>query len=271
MAYKLIAIDIDDTLLDQNMQIPLNVSAAIHKAVLKGVYVILCTGRTKKGAMRFYKKLDLDTLFILSGGAEVCDSEGQIVFSHPVAPDTVNKLLKYAHDNHIHAQVYIDGELVYMESNKYAKAYEASFGHPGIAMGDLLSKTIETPKVLFVTDEERIPQIQREVGPLFPDLNIMRSKPTYLEFASANVSKGEALAFTANYYCIAREQIIAVGDSQIDIPMIKYAGLGVAMANASSDVKKASDLVCASNDEGGVADVINEFILETDDENQSEN
>ncbi len=99
----------------------------------------------------------------------------------------------------------------------------------------------------------------------------MRSKPIYLEFASASVSKGKALAFTANYYCIAREQIIAVGDSQIDIPMIKYAGLGVAVANASSDVKKASDLVCASNDEGGVADVINEFILETDDENQSEN
>jgi len=262
MAYKLIALDLDETLLDKQTQIPPRVNQAIQDARAKGAYVVLCTGRTRKGALRFYQELGLDTLFILSGGAEVCDAAGQLVFSRPVDPDMTAKLLQYAYDNSIHAQVFIDGELCFRERNKYALAYEASFGYPGIVMDDLLDKHIITPKVLYITDEDRIDRIQEETERLFPSLSVMRSRPIYLEYTCAHISKGEALKFVAEYYNVDRSQTIAVGDSQIDISMIEYAGLGVAMANAAPNIQRIADIVCASNEEGGVADVINQYILE---------
>lgn len=263
MTIKLIAIDIDDTLLNDELIITPRVKLAVQKATDKGVYVVLCTGRTRKGAMRFYEELSLDTPMITSGGAEIYDANGNLMHSRPVDPALVKKLLDYAYNHGVHAQVYINGELVYREKNAYSDRYEISYGHPGIVMRDIMQQeTIVTPKVLFVTDQDSIDTIQQETKRLFPGLTIVRSKPDYLEFASAEVSKGEALAFLADHYHLQRHEIIAVGDSQIDIPMIRYAGLGIAVANAAPDVKKAADLICPSNKEDGIAYVIEKYILE---------
>lgn len=271
MDYKLIAIDIDDTLLTDDLQISPRTRRAIRQAVAKGVYVVLCTGRIRKGAVRCYNELGLDTLMILSGGAEVCDAAGQMVFAAPVDPPLAKKVLQYAYDNGIHAQVYLDGELVYRERNQYSAMYEMSFGHMGVLQGDLLSRQLNTPKVLYVMDVSRADQIQKDAEALFPMLSVKRSKPQYLEFARPDVSKGKALEFVANHYNIRREDIIAVGDSQIDIPMLEFAGLGVAVANASSEVRQAAQVVCPSNEEEGVAVVIEQYILEALHESQAEN
>lgn len=262
MAYKLIAIDLDGTLLNENNQIPQRVKHAIHKAMAKGAYVVLSTGRTRKGAIRFYEELGLDTLLIISGGAEVFEPvSGHMVFSRPVDPVLVKELLHYAYDNGIHAQVYIDGELVYRERNKYSDAYEVPYGFSGIVIEDILTRDFITPKVLFVTEPENVARIQKETAKLFPMLKSMNSYPSYVEFASPEISKGEALKFVAEHYHISREEIIAIGDTQIDISMIDYAGLGVAVANAVPEALSAADIVCRSNEDGGVADVIEQYIL----------
>ncbi|MDD5017737.1 MAG: Cof-type HAD-IIB family hydrolase [Eubacteriales bacterium] len=263
MAYKLIAIDIDETLLTHEGTIPQRVMQAIQKAKNKGIYVVLCTGRTKKGAQKFYDTLELDTLLISAGGAEVFDADGKILYAQPIDPSLVKQILAYAYENGIHAQVYIDGELVYKEKSGYSKQYEKSYGYPGIVMSDIMEQErIITPKVLYVTEQGRIKDIKNQVGKLFPTLTITRSLPTYLEFMHPDVDKGKALAYVADYYHIDRSDIIAVGDNEIDIPMLQYAGLSAVVANASRSVQKAADIVCASNQEGGVADVIEKYILE---------
>lgn len=271
MAYKLIAIDLDDTLLDDNLTIPERVRDAVKKAVDLGIYVVLCTGRIRKGALRYYESLGLNTLLITAGGAQVHDAAGQPVFEHCVDPALVKKLLEYAYANGLHAQVYIDGELVYREKNKYAEAYEKPYGHAGILMPDLLEMdTIVTPKVIYISDVERMDDIQTRVEAEFPMLNIKRSKPTYVEIASPDVSKGDALKFVAEYYGVKREEIIAMGDAEIDVPMLEFAGLGVAMSNATPHTKQAADALCPSNNEGGVADVIQKYILEAQNEDKAQ-
>lgn len=270
MYYKLLALDIDDTILDDELNIPPRVKAAITKAVRKGVYVVLCTGRTRKGALRFYEELGLDTLIAVCGGAEIYDATGSLLYSQPVDPAVVKELLEYAYSNNLHAQVYIDGELIFRERNAHSQLYEQLYGFSGIEVPGLMQvDPIITPKVLFVAGEDNISKIQEDAKKLFPQLTIVRSKPEYLEFVSPAVSKGSALEFIASYYRVKRENIIAVGDSQIDIPMIKYAGLGIAVANAFSDVQKAADYICASNNSGGVADVIEEYLLEAYNEVQA--
>lgn len=263
MTVKLIAIDIDDTLLNDALLITPRVKRAVQNAVDKGVYVVLCTGRIRKGAVRFYEELSLDTPMIVSGGAEIFDAQGHLMYSHPVDPALVKKLLQYAYDRGIHAQVYINGELVYRESNAYSRHYESLLGHPGIEMPDIMSlETIITPKVLYVMEPDMVEETQRETKKFFPGLTIASSKPDYLEFASADVSKGEALAFLADHYKLERQSIIAVGDSQIDISMIRFAGIGIAMANAARDVKESADVICPSNEDDGIAYVIEKYILE---------
>lgn len=271
MTYRLIAIDVDDTLLTDELCIPERVSRAIRKAVEKGVRVVLCTGRTKKGVQRYYDELGLDTLYITAGGAEVYDAAGHALFTRSVDPPLVKQILEYAYKNGLHAQVYIDGELVYREKNKYSELYEIPYGYSGIVEPNLIKlPQIITPKVLFVTDENRIAAIQKDVENRFPMLTIKQSKPVYLEFAHPSVNKGEALAFTANYYGIDQQDVIAIGDTDIDIPMLEYAGLGVAMANAKPHVQLAADIVCPSNQQGGVADVIEKYILEEAYESQAQ-
>jgi Cof subfamily protein (haloacid dehalogenase superfamily) len=272
MPYKLIAIDVDDTLLNSDILIPERVSRAIHEAIRRGVRVVLCTGRTKKGVQCYYDELGLDTLLITAGGAEVYDGQGHVLFSRGVDPALVTRILEYADRYDIHAQVYIDGELVYREQNRYSDYYERFYGHPGIVEPDLLKMPqIVTPKVLFVTDEDKIAGIKADVEQLFPMLTIKQSKPMYLEFAHPSVNKGEALAFVASHYGVDRRDVIAVGDTDIDIPMLEYAGLGVAVANATEAVQRAADVICPSHNESGVADVIEKYILEEGHENQAQN
>ena len=262
MSYKLIAIDLDDTLLNSANAIPDRASRAVRAAAAQGVYVVLCTGRTKKGMQRYYDELALDTLMITAGGAEVYDASGRVLFSRGVDPALVKQVLEFGDRMGVHSQVYIDGELVYREKNRYSDYYESTYGHPGIVMPNLLElPEIITPKVLFVIDEDKIPAIRKEAEKLFPMLTIKQSNPMYLEFAHPSVNKGEALAFVANHYGLRREEVIAVGDTDIDIPMLKYAGLGVAVANATPAVLEAADIVCPSHDESGVADVIEKYIL----------
>ena len=270
MSYKLIAFDLDDTLLNSAHVIPDRARRAVRAATVQGALVVLCTGRTKKGMQRYYDELGLDTLMITAGGAEVYDASGHVLFSRGVDPALVRQVLEFGDRMGVHSQVYIGGELVFREKSRYSDYYESSYGHPGIVMPDLLDlPEIITPKVLFVIDEDKIAAIKQEAEALFPMLTIKQSHPMYLEFAHPSVNKGEALAFTAGYYGVRREEVIAVGDTDIDIPMLEYAGLGVAVANATPAVLAVADIVCPSHEEGGVADVIEKYVLETVHESQA--
>ena len=263
MAYRLVAIDIDDTLLTNEGKILPRVKHAIQKAAQNGVYIVLCTGRTKKGAWRFYDALNLDTLLISSGGAEVYDVHGNPVLLRPVDPQLTKEILTYAYENGLHAQVYIDGELVYREKNSFSDTYEELYGFPGIVMPDIMEQRhIVTPKVLIIAQENQIPDIRKQMEERFPTLTIIRSKATYLEFSDAQATKGAALQWIAKHYHISRDEIIAIGDAEIDISMLQYAGTGIAVANADPETKEAADMISASNQDGGVADILEKFILE---------
>ncbi len=263
MAYKLIAADLDDTVLmgEERVMHP-RAKASLLRAAERGVKVVLCTGRVQQGAQRFYDELGVKDLFIVSGGAQVLDSSGKALFERSVDPSLAKRLLIFARDNGITANVYLDGKLVIKEKNSLTDAYEKRHGFPGIVMPDIMDKHIVTPKVLFIVDAKSISQIQETAKKEFPMLSVQRSSANFIEFSDPEVSKGSALRFVSKYYGIQREEIIAFGDTEIDISMLEFAGLGVAVENADPQTKQAADLVCASNKDGGVADVIERYILE---------
>lgn len=264
MAYRLIAIDLDGTLLTKEKNIPQRAKEDIIEASKKGIKVILCTGRTKQGMIRFYKELELDSLMIASGGAEVFDSSEKALFTKYLDPVQAKELLIFAYENGIHGQVYMDDKLMFKERSKYSELYEKRYGRPGLVVPDLLEKEIITPKVLFVAEEERMPWIRSSVNEKFPMLATMRSDPMYLEMTDPAVSKGAGLRFVAGYYGIDRKDIIAVGDSEIDLSMLEIAGLSAVVENAEETAKRHADIICPSNEEAGVADLIEKYFLEAE-------
>ena len=262
MAYGLIAVDLDDTLLTNERIINLESKEALYKAADLGIIVVLCTGRTMQGAQRFYDDLGLGNLIIVSGGAEIFDPQGNALYTQNLDPALVKKLLAYAYENDIYANAYIDGVLVYREKTAFTESYEKRYGHSGIEMPDILTRDIITPKVVYYTGADRMASVRETVNKKFSMLSIRRSFSAYLEFSPPDVSKGNALKLVAEHYGIERKDVIAFGDAEIDIPMLEYAGLGVAVENGDPEAKKAADIICASNDDAGIADIINKYILE---------
>ena len=260
--FKLAAIDLDDTLLNDKKDISDYTVEVIKRAVSKGIIVVLATGRSFKGARKYYDRLNLATPIISCGGAVVADNNCNELFNLPINPDIARKILIFAKENNVHAQIENSTGYCFENHNKHSKQHEIFYGFPGDEIPDLINKeNIVASKVLIIGEPDNLDIIQPKAKKLFPELLVSRSLPSFLEFNNKESSKGAALQFLASYFSIEKENIIAFGDSDLDIQMFKYAGFSVAVKNASQKIKNLADYVTDSNNEDGVAKAIKKFLL----------
>lgn len=266
--YKLIALDMDGTVLNDKKEITKRTKDAIAKAKEIGVKVVLSSGRPIDGLYQFLEKLDLveDDEYILSyNGCLVQENKSKKII-HEVVLDKED--LNYIYDLSVKLGVNMQAfstkrGLITPKISKYTE-YEAMLNNIDITVTDFsdmendeyLAKImmLDEPEIL----DEAISKLPKEA---YEKYNIVKSTPFFLEIINKNGDKGEGLKALGEYLGIKREEMIAIGDAANDISMIEYAGLGVAMANASEDVKKVADLITVSNEEDGVAKVIEEYIL----------
>jgi Cof subfamily protein (haloacid dehalogenase superfamily) len=159
--------------------------------------------------------------------------------------------------------IWAGNQLYVNELNKRTEKYAQLSGVKPQVYSDIKELiSIGVSKVLWNDEIERINGFERRLnGLLSPSVNFHTSQPIYLEFVDQKVSKAIALEKMGEFYSIRREEMIAIGDGFNDLPMIEYAGLGVAMGNAPEEVKDAADYITRSNDEDGVAKVIDLFVL----------
>jgi len=265
--YKLLALDLDDTLLDSNIVIPENSRRAVDLARQSGVRVTFATGRTFRSALPFAQELAIEDYIMTYQGALVKHSvNGQVLSRLPLPFDVALKVIDLVDSYGYHLNVYLDDTPYIAKPSEESKRYNAISKIPMIEVGDLgsfLRQKGEAPiKILAVAEEELLDRLADEAKLIFAkQLHICKSKPTFLEFSHLLGNKGDGLATIAAHYGIAREEIIAVGDSYNDLEMIEYAGLGVVVSNARQEIKDRADYVCPSNDECGIAEVVEKFIL----------
>ena len=262
MSYKLIALDLDDTLLNSRGEISSYTLRVLAQAKAQGCYVVIATGRSFAGARRHYEALGGHSPIIVLTGADVLDENGKTIYQKHLKNEDALAILAYAKEHGLHAQVYLGDDYCFEKYSKYSDIYESVYGFPGRAIPDLYEwKTIDTPKLIYISEIDEITRMRPEVQARFPHLHLMRSSPYYLEFLNPETDKGRALKFLTEYLGLKREEVMAFGDSQIDSSMLEYAGLGVAVANAIPEVLDLADYICASNDEDGVAHTVEQFIL----------
>lgn len=272
--YKLIALDIDGTLLKEDRTISNGVKEAISKANAKGVKVVITTGRPIKGISKFLNELDLvseGNYAIGYNGGVIQKTHNSEVTSQILMPeDSFDLLYRLSLDLNVHIHLLTAKEVI--TPNKDVSHYTVVEAYintiPLLYMTpEEISDVKAINKIMFI-DEPDV--LETAIGQLpdwiYEKFNVVRSAPFFLEILPKEVSKGIGIKMLADSLGIKQEEIIAVGDADNDIDMIKYAGLGVAMGNAFENVKEIANYISKTNEEDGVAHVINKFILNEDDE-----
>ncbi len=270
MRYRLIAADVDGTLVDDRRQIPPAVREALAEARAAGCRLTLATGRMYASVLPFAEAVRTDAPLILYNGAALVErGSRRVTFRRCLSLADARLALTLLRRFPLHVNLYV-GEDLYIE--RVTPAATESMVKDGVtaqAVGDLVAFLREDPVKLLCIGEPadleafRLAFLEERARRGLPGQtpHLVRSEPTYLEVLPPGVNKGVALAELARQLAIPLEAVVAFGDNLNDAEMLEVAGLGVAVGNAHPDLKARADLVAGTNNKGGMAPVIREIIL----------
>ena len=269
MKYKLLVLDVDGTLLNDEREISKRTLAALLKVQQMGVRIVLASGRPTYGLMPLAKTLELGNYggFVLSyNGCQIIKAQnGEILFERRINPEMLPYLEKKARKNGFAIFTYHDDTLITdSPDNEYIKN-EALLNNLKIIREDEFSTAIDFApcKCMLVSDKEKalIGLEQHWEKRLAGTLDTFRSEPYFLEVVPCGVNKANTLGALLEHLGVTREEVIAVGDGVCDVTMLQLAGMGVAMGHSQESVKVCADYVTASNEEDGVALAVEKLIL----------
>ncbi|MCD1261455.1 HAD family phosphatase [Paenibacillus athensensis] len=265
MTYKLMAVDLDDTLLRDDLTISEETTNAIRQAAELGVTVTIATGRSFPSAAQIARQIGLNVPIITYQGAVVKNLlDENVLYERTVPVDCARFLLDFCEQRKLHLQLYHGDQLYAGEDNDKIKKYVGLTKTPYI-VGDLRQWIdIPQPKLLIVDEPHVCDALLAELQPQLGErLHITKSKPNYLEFMHREGTKGHAVRFLAGHFGCTLDQVIGVGDSWNDREMLEVAGLGVAMDNARPELKAIADFITLSNNDDGVRHVLERFVFAT--------
>ncbi|QVL36305.1 Cof-type HAD-IIB family hydrolase [Aminirod propionatiphilus] len=265
MTIRLVAADLDDTLLDSAGTLRPRTLEAIEACRRRGVVVTVASGRMFRSIAPYGALMgDNLTLIAYNGGLIREAASGRTLRHRTVEAGLAAEVRALCRRRGWYVQTYIDDEL-YVESrdDDRARAYEKLAAIEAIPLGDAYWDLDGEPtKMLLIDDATAMVSIAEEMRSRFAGrLSLPRSKPGYLEVVPLDVDKGRALAFLARSMGLGREEVMAIGDGENDLTMIEWAGLGVAMANGSPLARERAAIVTASNDDDGVALALERHVL----------
>lgn len=262
LPYELISLDLDMTLLDPRLGIsPRNLSA-VRRCRDLGVKAVISSGRMHASTLAFQRLLDLDTPVISYNGAFIkWETTGEVLLHRQLDLDVAREVVELCDREDLHLNYYLDDTLYVRDDNQWARLYEERCAVPFHPVGDLRKLTDRPPtKLLIFAEPERVTEFHRRIAPLYGErAYVTTSFADYLELMPLGVDKGQALSVVASHFGIPQAKTIAFGDALNDAPALRWAGLGVAMANAKPEVKEAADRIAPHHAEDGVAAVLEDL------------
>lgn len=276
MAYKLVCIDVDGTLLNSKHKITERTKDVILKAHRLGVHIVISTGRMYTDAEYYSNLIGVKSPVIASNGAFIKEKDNDAVIYKDVLGERLSLDLleifrkhhitpyyctphRFYYGNFMFKLFYLATQILGTRSNKLNVQYVYSWEKWKRILHDEKENIVKSE--IIYKDPTSIYELRNELKKI-DELEIMDSSKYNIEITRKGVSKGKAVERLALLYGVKREEIMTIGDSQNDVSMIEYAGLGIAMGNAEDVVKQKANYITDSNDNEGVANAINKFIIE---------
>lgn len=260
---RLVAIDVDDTLLTEELVVPKAAVEAIAAARKGGVRVVLATGRMYASVRPHALAAGVDGPIIAYNGGLVRALDGETLQHRPVPLPEALELVALAEEHDLCLNVYVDDRLYVRRMDEHASYYVSIAQVPAHVTPDLRAALTAAPtKVLLVADPPVAEAWRLRLAEAYAGrLSVARSKPRFVEITALGVNKGVALAELAAALAIERAEVMAIGDSLNDLAMLEWAGLSVAVGNAVHEVKAKVDYVTAGNAAEGVTEAFHRFVL----------
>lgn len=269
MKYKLLVLDVDGTLLDDNKEVSKRTLNTLRKVQQAGVRIMLASGRPTYGLLPLAKMLELGIYggYVLSynGGQVINASNGEVVFERRINPEQIPYLEKKARKNGFAILTYNGDTLVTSDSSNPHVQHEASLNGMELVHEEFFSAAIDYPPckcVLVSDDEEALAGLEEHwKRRLNGVLDVFRTESYFLEVLGCGVDKANTLAAIMEKDGLTGEDVVAVGDGVADVTMLQLAGLGIAMGNAPDSVKRCADYTTLSNNDDGVAVAVEKIFL----------
>ncbi|KRD61925.1 haloacid dehalogenase [Flavobacterium sp. Root935] len=266
MQYKMLVLDMDDTLLTDDHKISDLNKKVILEAQAKGVYVVLASGRPTSAMTAYAKELQLDIYnsYIISfNGAIISRAKDDLVFfEQKLTVEQIHDLYDYSVKMKTHIITYLDNEIISETDSPYIEVEKEITGmvHRKVTS---FKEYVDRPavKCILLEDPAYLKTVEKDLIEAMPHLSVSMSKPFFLEAAQQGIDKAASLKLLTDKLGILQSEIIAVGNAGNDLTMIEYAGLGVWVDNVTPELRDKADIIVASNNNDGVAEVITRYIL----------
>ena len=253
MRCRLLALDLDGTVLDDRRRLPEEVARAVVAAGRRGIEVVLCSGRMVCSVAPYWRRLGLGTPIVGCNGA--CARQpvtAEEVFFEPVPLALTLEVVRLARRRGLHVQTYVGDELWVAERNDYVRRYERTYGVRARVVGDL-EQALRQPstKVLLVVEPGEVNRVYAELRERYRGrLFVTQSEDIHVELLHHRANKAAALKAVAGRLGLGREDTVAVGDGINDIEMVRWAGVGVAVGWGKAELQAVAEVVLGEGAEG---------------------
>ncbi len=264
--YKLLVLDLDDTLLNSSGQLSSENKKAIMKAQAKGVKVVLASGRPTGAMTALSKELKLDQygsyMISFNGGEIVCCKTDKKLFEKSLTKNEIRELYNFSRRHNVNIITYKDGDIVSEDQCQYIDV-EKDLTKMNFKKVDCFHSEVNYSATKCIMLEE--PKYLKEVAEIlkneFINQSVSISKPFFLEVTADGIDKGKTLEKLCSIEGVKQDEVIAIGNAENDLSMIEYAGLGIWVDNTCNSLKSLGNAVTKSHDEHGVAVAIEKYIL----------
>lgn len=258
---KLIATDIDGTILKHNFEFNPEVKDCIKKLTDSGVKVVLVTGRMHSATTYIANELGLDTPIVSYQGGLI-KHNAEILYEKNLNPKDAKEIFAWAHENNVHLNVYMNDQLYVESDDEIIRRYtgERQAGFIVKTFDELSLNRINKLLAIDFDNPERVTNWRDYLTEKYCNLHIVKSMPYFCEICHPEGKKSNAVDFLKDYWDIKTEEVLTIGDQDNDIELLKSGGIKIAMGNATDSLKAVADYITDTVNNNGFVKAVEKFV-----------
>lgn len=260
---KMVVTDVDGTILNGEFGFSPAVKNCVKGLCKRGIKVVLVTGRMHCAATCLAKELGIDTPIVSYQGGMVKDSceNGKVYYKKYLSSEYALKIIQWARANDIHLNLYLDDVLYVEQDNETIRRYTKAryIDYQVCSFDDLKLENINKILAIDYSDPEKVSGWVEALKIEYPELYIVTSTPYFCEISHPDAKKSTAVEYLCKLWQISKDEVLAIGDQNNDIELLKAGGVKVAMGNATDELKTYADYVTDTVDNDGFVKAIEKF------------